>query len=115
MIYVATYLYHNLIMKRSIFKLLCILYLTVVIMAEPPEKKFKIEAVAKAHQIIRNSVVVPAPIVVPLITPVVVPAPPVVPTLITPVVVPAPPVVPIAAGEEYLRCWNFVEKFGNTL
>jgi hypothetical protein len=29
-------------------------------MAEPPEKKFKIEAVEKAHRIIRNSVVVPA-------------------------------------------------------
>ena len=82
-------------MKRSIFKLLCILYLTVVTMAEPPEKKFKIEAVAKAHRIIRNSVVVPVPPIVPIITPAVVLAPPVVPIVLV------PPVVPIVAGGDY--------------
>ena len=47
-------------MNRSILELLGILFLIFVIMSEPPEKKFKTEAVAKAHQIIRNSVVVPA-------------------------------------------------------
>ena len=71
-------------MKRSIFKVLCILYLTVVAMAEPPEKKFKIEAVAKAHRIIRNSTVVP------IITPAVVLAPPVAPI----VAIVVPPVFP---------------------
>ena len=64
-------------------------------MAEPPEKKFKIEAVAKAHRIIRNSVVVPVPSIVPIITPAVVLAPPVVPIVLV------PPVVPIVAGGDY--------------
>ena len=46
-------------MRSSIFKLLCVIFLIVVIMSEPPEKKFKNEAVAKAQRILRNSVVVP--------------------------------------------------------
>ncbi len=46
-------------MRGSIFKLLCVIFLIVVIMSEPPEKKFKNEAVAKAQRILRNSVVVP--------------------------------------------------------
>ena len=51
-------------MRGSIFKLLCIIFLTVVIMSEPPEKKFKTEAVAKAQRIFRNSAVVPTPPIV---------------------------------------------------
>ena len=51
-------------MRGSIFKLLCIIFLTVVIMSEPPEKKFKTEAVAKAQRILRNSAVVPTPPIV---------------------------------------------------
>ena len=84
-------------MKRSIFKLLCILYLTFVIMAEPPEKKFKIEAVEKAHRIIRNSAVVP------IITPAVVLAPPVAP--IVAIVVPPvfPPVIAADSASVGLR------------
>ena len=57
--YVKILWYHNSIMRGSIFKLLCIIFLTVVIMSEPPEKKFKNVAVAKAQRILRNSVVVP--------------------------------------------------------
>ena len=62
--YVKISWYHNSIMRNSIFKLLCIYFLTVVIMSEPPEKKFKSEAVAKAQRILRNSAVVPTPPIV---------------------------------------------------
>ena len=62
--YVKILWYHNSIMRGSIFKLLCIIFLTVVIMSESPEKKFKTEAVAKAQRILRNSAVVPTPPIV---------------------------------------------------
>ena len=80
-------------MNRSILELLGILFLIFVIMSEPPEKKFKTEAVAKAHQIIRNSVVVPVPSIVAIQT-----VPPVVQVI---PVVSVPSVVTNVAGGEY--------------
>ena len=80
-------------MNRSILELLGILFLIFVIMSEPPEKKFKTEAVAKAHQIIRNSVVVPVPSIVAIQT--VLPVVQVIP------VVSVPSVVTNVAGGEY--------------